>query len=921
MPIIPFENATLITNVDLEDITVAGFRELTNYYQENGILRKTFSFGSYIPDTFSSLLGDQEGLYTYIEPNLTTSDRLYILVDISTNSPLLKAYDDDGDTWLTINTGSDQTFNSMTFLMPVATSLHHKLDRNPIFQLSNILRVYPGNVADANAQGIWLAYIDRNYYDNLFSPTAKFYGYPLNIQPPSLDLTVMQLQGGSFTPDANNVDTKFYKFSNVYDGVQESLLSDQTGVVYNESINMFGKFEFSFDVNSTTSFDAALQSNRITAINMYRADDADADYKLIQVIDYLRPGSGDDNQTRSGTSSGNTGQFRAYIPELETVDFDSFTSPFTLTLTDKTGADTVNAITSSHSGTGNTVFDYATQGISTDAGWNTNWRMVDSLSAELGSSNLGGAYSGMNAFILDDSEDELGTGNYSGGVIERTVTPAVDNIGVTSNAGNVRCTIKNSAVASNIAEDDIVILSGFTSNPTYNGRFLVSAANPSEDLALSFDIASLAHTGDEDGKFVKMSDTRTVDENIGRAIHSAEGWTVNRDTTGGDDWRLLSPVSGLFYPTKSSDTVTYTFYDTDLLGTSSAPLQGESTIDVNGRFAIEVLGRVFQYNVVIDPTSDDPETQQDFLMYSELDQPDVMPASNQFRIADREGGEGTGLARLFGNVVCMKQQAIVTLHLNNDPANPTNWYLRESAFNIGNVAPQGYITVNDATLYVTALDGIYRFTINDLAEANQSSVAQNRISDRINDIFKAMTSTERSEVEATFEPLEQEVYFKLASRMFAYSIFNNTWREIVSANIPSDPAEVIFATDENANVLAFNNEDKTLYNTSVAESTLPVLQSKTFVTNDIRPEVVRYLHITYKSSTDLTAEIYTEKDGLASSDSSLLTKTIPSSSGSIVTKRFRIAARAEKYNVRILSTTTDTNEIEIHKLKLVNEAR
>jgi len=923
VPTIPFENATLITNVDLEDITVDGFRELTNMREINGRLVKTFGFGSFIPDTQSDLAGlDQDNLFTYIETNLT-SDKLYIIVDVnSSNEPVMRGHDDSAsDTWVIMNTGSDVTFNSMTFQMPNNTGFHHKIDRNPFFQLSNILRLYPGNIADADAEGIWLARIDRDYYDALFTPTLQFYGYGLNIQAPSLTVTPEQLQGGSFSPDSSNIDTKYYKFSNIYDGIQESLLGTQIGIVYNDSFNMFGKFTFNFTVNSTDTFDVTKQSNRITAMNMYRADDADADYKLIQVIDFLRPV---EDKALTGASTGVTGQTRLYIPGLATEDFTSLSTPLVITLTAPDGDTFTADITSVHTGFNNTVFDHDGD-ITSSGGWNDNWRMVDGAAAEIGASNLGGAYGGMNAFVFDEAVADIDVGNYAGGVIEKTGAPTADNITVTSGTDSkVRCTFINPSNATPIDVDDIVIMSGFTTsgNEEYNGTFKVTVTQAIFPLPSTYYEIGLAHNANEAGKYIKFSLTRIIDENVGKAVHSADSWGMSGDTVGGDSWTIMSPVNGLFSPTLNTGTITYEIYDTNLTGTTSAPLQGEASIDINARFVIEVLGRTFHFNGIINPTSTtDAETQEDWLFYSELDQPDVVPSSNQFRIADREGGEGTGLARLYGNVVCMKKKAIVTLFLNNDPANPSNWNLRESAFNIGNVAPQGFITVNDATLYLTALDGIYRLTLNDLAEANQSSVKHLRISEPINDIFEAMTTTQREGVETTFEPIAQEVYFKLGLRMFAWSVQRETWREIVSSNEPNLSSKLIFALDEDANVMMYNDNNKTIFNTSVAESIDTQFQTKTFVTNDIRASVVRYLNVTYKSSASLTAEIYTDKNGLASSDTALQTVTLTSTSGAILTKRFRLSARAKKYNVRIISTAFDTTDTEIHKLFIGNEAR
>jgi len=922
MPTLNFENATLATNVDLEDINVQGFRELKNLRQRNGRLLKTFGFGTFINAADKTKLTgfNQDNLFTFIETNLT-GDKLYTFVDITgLNAVKLVSYDSALDAWTLINNslGTAVTFNSMTFLLPKIEDFFHDVDRNPMFQLANVLRVYPGRAIGTNApsltdaQGVWMAFINRDYYDELFTPTAQFYGYPMNIAAPALTLTITQLQGGSFSPATDDIDTRFYKFSNIYDGVQESLLSDQTGLTYDDGINMFGRFSFNFTVNSTTTFDLTKQSNRITATNVYRALDADADYELVQTIDYLRP----TGKVITGTSA-LTGQTRVYIPEATTIDFDLFTGNFTLELAGG-GGFLLSTITPP-TGTGNTIFQLFTGNILIDL-WNVSWRLVDSLGAEMGKNTLGGSYSGMNTMILNDVSPDLGEGNFAGGIIEITSTGfIVDNISSVATNGSGGLTLTTSRVHF-LEVDDIVTLESFATsgNELYNGTFTVLAV-PS---TTTFDIDNVAFNADEAGTFIKQSDTRILDQNKGKAVHSVEEWTIER-TTGlldAGSWTLLSPVDGLFFPTKSGDVVTYTFFDPNITAGIVHPLQDEKTIDVNARFVVEEDSRTFHFNAIVNPTSSSPETFNDSLFFSEVDQPDVVPASNEFSILDREGGEGTGLAVLFGNIVCMKKQAIITLYRNNSN-NTAQWFLRESAFNIGNIAPQGFIAINDATLYLTSVDGIYRFTLNDLAEANQSSVKHLRISELINDTFLALTLTQKEAVEVIFEPIEQEVYFKLNTRIFAWSIEFETWREVDSTNVPDSPSDVIFALDENANPMAFNNVDKIIYNTSVSESTDIAVTSKTFVTNDIRPEVVRFLNMTYKSSQILTAEIRTEKDGLLVTDTANKSITIPSSSGSIISDRFRISTRAEKYNARVISTVTDTTDIEIHKLFIGNEAK
>jgi len=73
-------------------------------------------------------------------------------------------------------------------------------------------------------------------------------------------------------------DTRYYKFSYIYDGIQESLLSEAIKVEFEEQ-----KFlQLGFDIIK------ADHNKRITALNIYRSDNSYGPYRKIHTIDFLR---------------------------------------------------------------------------------------------------------------------------------------------------------------------------------------------------------------------------------------------------------------------------------------------------------------------------------------------------------------------------------------------------------------------------------------------------------------------------------------------------------------------------------------------------------------------------------------------------------------------------------------------------------
>lgn len=145
------------------------------------------------------------------------------------------------------------------------------------------------------------------------------------------------------------------------------------------------------------------------------------------------------------------------------------------------------------------------------------------------------------------------------------------------------------------------------------------------------------------------------------------------------------------------------------------PYAGETKIAVNAQYGKILKGRLFLGNVVLDPGNEN-ESQNDWLIYSELDAYDVRPVSNAIPFPDREGGQITGLAELFGRLIIFKAQAIYVLDIV-DPTAPTSWVRKESKINIGNIAPEGIVEVHDSVFFVHH-DGIYQIDSNTVASAN-----------------------------------------------------------------------------------------------------------------------------------------------------------------------------------------------------------
>lgn len=155
--------------------------------------------------------------------------------------------------------------------------LYHKADRNPIVMDSQILRIYPGAVGEITpvstpyeAKGLWYGYIDRDFYDGLYSAgseyTAGFRAYDKTPLTP-IAYTNSNTVGGDIALDGwDTEDTKEYiRYSFMYDGDQESLLSPP---IFTTIATAVDKAVFRLKLYDGTVGDAR-DNPRITGIRIY----------------------------------------------------------------------------------------------------------------------------------------------------------------------------------------------------------------------------------------------------------------------------------------------------------------------------------------------------------------------------------------------------------------------------------------------------------------------------------------------------------------------------------------------------------------------------------------------------------------------------------------------------------------------------
>ena len=335
-----------------------------------------------------------------------------------------------------------------------------------------------------------------------------------------------------------------------------------------------------------------------------------------------------------------------------------------------------------------------------------------------------------------------------------------------------------------------------------------------------------------------------------------------------------------------------TINDRGLSSLGEHPYGQEKKIKVNAQFGKILKGRLFLGNIVLDPGSEN-EKQNDWVAYSELNAYDVRPVSNVIPFPDREGGQITGLAEIFGKLIVFKAQAIYVLNVV-DPATPSTWVRKESKINIGNIAPHGIIEVHDSVFFVHH-DGIYKLDANTVASADATPSIMEKISLPIEDQFDSATS--KKDIEGIYNQKDSEILYAwqtgspASQIVWAYHIVLKTWRKVdTSTNLD------LLTFGENSGPVTWDNTDTDIKKFDVAEAVGTAWKSKRFRLDLDNKKLLRYGMVQFTGTDTLTVNVY-----LDGSESASFTKTITADGG---VNRFPIKRYGKNFEIELTTPTS-----------------
>lgn len=762
-------------------------------------------------------------------------------------------------------------------------------DVTSIVQKGDYIRLRD-NTEDANNQAYL---VKRSIYDGANDKTIFEYDSTFSALTSDAD------DDGWAIPLIGAGEYLYYKFSYIYDGIQESLLSDPFAVNLHKAGDVMPKIDLTVDKTAINV--------RITAMNIYRCNLPTGDYKLVQTIDFLRKAADVLQAANTGLHSGLK---MAYVPAL--ADYAYGAGAYLLYIQDKlswkvigfSGTPTIEDCPEDDT----TYYDFVDGDL-----WDRAWYLTKDGSRV--ASGDSGAYAGENCFInpAGGAPGLFGEHDAAGGILfadysSDSPTSKEESVASVADGTNGLVTM-TTAQNHYLEEGDQVELHGFDPQEQYNGLFTVIDV-PSDT---TFKIQAYWNA-DDTGRWRRIGRNRIILDNYKKAIHVSErfNWSQENNSSGWG-YKMVKPQKGNYFLVISGDNATYTFYDNGLIEGKSHALQGEVSINTEGACAVVINKRLFQGDILLDPT-DKQEAHDDWGAYSEFEQVDVNPVSNVVKLEDREGGRIMGLAELFGDPIYLKKRAVIPLYTDKGRADPATWYPREINHNIGLIAKRGYISILGA-LYIAAIEGIYRLYPNNLAESDATPTRRLLISEPIANTWNAMTYAQKEAVKCSYDQYKNEILFALQftqdavdeDQVWAFNINTQEWRQIDIGSAVIG----LFGLDHEAQVMAWNS---TAAGGGAANKVLSIGtpdSNERFKVripyqriSHVRKEVVRWMVVTYQCACPLQLKCYADH-----SDTTPLETIILPSHPNLDTEKVRVNIRAKKFAAVI--TDEDTTNLAV----------
>ncbi len=954
-------NTGLITQVDPQDVGLTGCTVLTNAeFDKLGIIYKTLGRGSET-NTTKTLAEVKRWLNTFF-----TDGKVWIVVDTA------------GQIWYTYN------LTSFTSLVATSSTTVNLYDHGTFLRASCGKTQQPRTIQHISSRNFFYdssASAFLHSFNNIYVGLPPKYPTTFTIVRDAT-YTKLNEDGGGNLPFVASADkTVYYKFTAVFDGVQELPFKDEF-----QSFAISGDTDPNDNVQIRLKFDEDDWDPRITQINMYRAiTDSevpnDALYRQINTFSTTEGGTG------SWLTAGNGQTGRTIFAPGTAIDSavttshslywaDSATALAQGGFTGSTGNQrgiqakytnhlnlTVNFDTNDHWGATKHWSIRSTSNLITNDNFEsdiTGWTYESGLASVASDSPAdGSAKAGSKVLIAKGT-----AGTWPNAWIQSNLISASSGEvffisawidlhtiydGVSTNDGlNLKIQAGNSSWTDIMQTSGTSVGGALQENSDgwvhYYGKYTASAdfyvriyciseshihhtASVSTYSNLHLDAVqvfkeiqggttvSSGHNvfalqgagvgvGSGQDKVAKVGAyPLVVSDNITDVFKTATAspFSTSSSTGPGPSNSIAITSQGDQWSSDSGNVVYLDTFDTGVADGSAHPLANVSSTEVNYTYSVATDGRLFVAGVRLDPRqlSGGTEDHDNWIIFSELNQYDILPISNYIQLTDLQGGSIVGLASLMGDLVVLMERGIYRLSVPS--SDPTSWSLSESEENIGCISPDSVCVYEDGVFFASK-SHIYHIN---------SNFQISPITESIRDDYQSLVSASTL---LFVDVIKNDLIVKLGSNIYCFDLdeFKVNKERWSRKSMTAD----FFAIDEDLDVKTFyldtTTKTRDLHPDSVNETTAFQRTTGWFMGSDLEKSLtLRRINFRYNTSDTITVKVYIDGD-----DSTIIkTLTLPADTSGADWYRLKPGVRGRYFKIDI-STTATTNAVELRRIEV-----
>lgn len=354
------------------------------------------------------------------------------------------------------------------------------------------------------------------------------------------------------------------------------------------------------------------------------------------------------------------------------------------------------------------------------------------------------------------------------------------------------------------------------------------------------------------------------------------------------------------------------FMDYGLLDKGPHPLAGVTSITNNYRFGVYHMGRTFVMDVALDPAGDN-ELHPDWVMFSEIDQLDVIPNVNFLPPLTKRGGKGLGLMVLEGSnsIVMFYRNAIGVLSAPR--ADPQYWSNEMAAEGMGVFNQACYISTPLGIIFASD-SGLYLID-------NSGKLIDTPLSAPIQDewLTNANSATADADFSVMYMPAKRLIYVKMTNNQTTIHVLQldslrreyPQWSKMELGSISAAQVNMARSTVDETDRFYFNGWGlDSIYSMGSGqtgtESFTTKFKSAYMRLGDMRKDhLFRYLHLSHKGDQAVTAKIYLNDGAKSESKAALAT----ASTGEHRTLEFKRRARNAAIELTTAAATSTDHEI------------